>query len=201
MKKLFGPIVLVPAALAMLAGCSRGGGVRTADAAPARVDSARSMGQALAGFRQGLPAPAGLTGGEPSRGALVARFVRALERGDTADLVRMAVSRAEFAWLVYPTDPQSRPPYELEPGLMWFQAQTRNRTGVLRALRSFGGRPLRFAGYACDARPRVEGANRVWTGCRVHVAGPDGRPVSLRLFGAVLERGGRFKIQSYSNDL
>jgi hypothetical protein len=198
------PLVLASALAGALAGCSRGADVR-ADAPHEHqhmhVDSARPLAQAVAAFRARLgPAPTELRGGEASREALVRRFVRALERRDTAAFPAMAITPAEFAWLYYPNDPQSKPPYELEPGLMWFQIQTRNRTGVLRALRDYGGRPLRYAGHRCH-EPRMEGENRVWPGCRVTVAGPDGAPVTLRLFGAIVERGGRFKFVSYSNDI
>ncbi|MDB4949945.1 MAG: hypothetical protein JWM27_2594 [Gemmatimonadetes bacterium] len=182
----------------------REGAVRTVDAAPpaAHVDSVLPIAEALRRFRVGMgPAPVALTGGEASRDALVRRFVKALERTDTAALQRMAMDRAEFAWLYYPSNAQSRPPYELPPELMWFQTQLADRKGALRALRAYGGRPLRFRGYRCAPAPQVEGENRLWTGCRVDVADERGRRADLRLFGAILERGGRFKFASYSNDL
>jgi hypothetical protein len=70
--------------------------------------------------------------------------------------------------------------------------------GIGRALRRFGGERLVLRGYWCDAGPERQGPNLIWTGCVVRLdAAPDG----LRLFGAIIERAGRFKFLSYANAL
>lgn len=166
-----------------------------------RVDSAVDMRSALARFRTGLPRVDSLTYAARTRDELARRFVRALERSDTAALQRLVLSRAEFAWLYYPSNPQSRPPYELPADVMWFQTEMANRKGLVRALTRFGGRPLDFAGYACASEPETQGDNRVWTGCRLRVRAGQRGTSEIRLFGAVLERDSRFKIISYANDL
>ena len=107
---------------------------------------------------------------------------------------------AEWSWLYYPYDKLSKPPYELPPGMAWLQLQETNRKGVLRALRELGGHEIDFRGYTCDPEPEVEGDNRIWTGCRITLARDGTDPVTLPLFGAILERDGRFKILSYKND-
>ena len=165
------------------------------------VDSLVPIPVALERFREGLEEPTGLRSPYTSRDALVAAYVDILERADTLALEEIAVSRAEYAWLYYPSSIVSRPPYELPPELAWFQLQGENRIGALRALRDLGGRPLEYRGYECLPEPTVEGENRVWAGCVMTVRrnGEPG-PAPIKLFGSILERGGRFAILSFAND-
>jgi hypothetical protein len=194
-----GIVTFTLAAWIGVAGC-REGGAGEARAA-VRVDSARTVPQALTAFRAGLPETRALGGAfATDRDTLVARFVRALERADTAAFMPMMMSRAEFAWLYYATDPQARPPYELPPELMWAQTMAQGEKGISRALGRFGGRPLAFRGYAC-ARDERRGPNRVWSGCALDLATADGIRARVRLFGGIVERGGRYKIVSYANEL
>jgi hypothetical protein len=193
--------------IALVGGAALSGGITACgrDAARARVqaagvvDSIVPQGEALARFRKGLPEVDRLTGGAPSRDALVQRFVTALARGDTATLGDLLLTRAEFAWLYYPTNPQGLPPYSLPPGLMWDMHALQSAKGLRRALADFGGRPLGYAGYACDPDVSRQGQNVVAGPCtiRVGVGGTD----TLRLFGLIVERGGRHKFVSYANKL
>jgi hypothetical protein len=180
------------------AACDRG---TVARAAPVRVDSVVPRDVALARFREGLREPTGLSGGAASREALVGTFVRALERRDSATIAVLALDRAEFAWLYYPTSPEARPPYDLEPGLMWFLLEGRSRQGLTHLLEERGGRPLGYLEHACEGAPRLEGANSVWAPCVVVRLQAPGDTVGERLFGAIVERGGTFKFVSYANSL
>ncbi|MEP6691121.1 MAG: hypothetical protein ABJD07_08180 [Gemmatimonadaceae bacterium] len=167
------------------------------------VDSAIGRDESLRRFRADLAdRPTVLEGGETSRDALVHRFVAALATSDTPSLARMALTRAEFAYLFYETSPQSLPPYDLGAGLLWFQMQERNRAGIGRALKVLGGRRVTVSRYRCRPEPERQGDNLVWIGCTMRLGGavPDGI-TELPLFGAVIERAGRFKFLSYSNKL
>jgi hypothetical protein len=187
------------ALIVLAAGC-RAGKDGEAQAA-VRVDSAVAVTRALADFRRTVPETRELGGryaGNPD--SLVARFVTALERSDSAAFMPMMMDRAEFAWLYYADDPQSRPPYELPPDIMWFQRMQQGEKGITRALQKFGGRPLAYRGYAC-ADSATLGRNRVWRDCRLDVVDAAGERVKARLFGGIVERGGRYKILSYANEL
>jgi hypothetical protein len=165
------------------------------------VDSVIPIPVALARFRVDIPqALEGLHGGAPSRDSLVSALVGALARRDAPALEALTVGRAEYAYLYYPTTRISKPPYELPPGLAWFRLQEADRKGALRALRTLGGPGLRLLGYSCDGSPADEGENRVWSGCMVDLRKPDGSETRVRLFGAILERAGRFKVLSFEND-
>jgi len=177
-----------------VAAATRAADSRGRDAMDARLDSA------LRRLRRDLPPVARLADGEPTRDALVRRFVRAIERADTADLRRMTMTRAEFAYLYYPGSAYTRPPTRQDADLAWFLHLRDSEKGVSRALARYGAAPVAFAGYACDPVPITEGRNRLWHGCQVTLA-PRGDTLRLRLFGPILERDGVFKLHSFRNDL
>jgi hypothetical protein len=155
----------------------------------------------LARFREGLTAPGRLKGGATSRDDLVRRSIEALERRDTMALVGMTITRAEFAYLYYPTSPEALPPYDLDPGLSWFMLQENGRKGLLRALADRGGRPLGYLGYRCDGTPSQHGGNAVWGPCLVRRVQAPGDTLEERLFGPIVEREGVFKFLSFANKL
>ena len=84
---------------------------------------------------------------------------------------------------------------------MWFMLDGNSRKGIVRAFDERGGRPLRYVGYACEGAPSRQGANTVWGPCVVRRLQSPGDTVSERLFGPIVERGGRFKFVSYANKL
>jgi len=181
------------------AACGNDGKAGPAQAAT-RVDSAVSRETELARFRDGLGEPAALAGGAASRDALVRAFVRALESRDTSALAALLLTRAEFAYLYYPTNPEAQPPYNLSPGLMWFMLEGRSRRGLTQALEQRSGQPLRYAGYSCAASQR-QGENTVWTGCTVRRHQAGAAVIDEMLFGPIIERGGQYKFVSYANKL
>jgi hypothetical protein len=195
-------VLLAAAFLPTLAACARERpSGADAPATPTTVDSVVPRAVALERFRAGLDRVDSLSGGAPSRDALVRRFVRALEARDTAALAAMVLTRQEFAWIYYPTNAQGLPPYDLAPELMWFTLVENSRKGLAHALEERGGRRLGFAGYSCDPTPSREGANTVWGPCPIRRVQAAGDTISERLFGLVIERGGRFKFVSLANRL
>lgn len=152
--------------------------------------------QATAGDR-----PAGLSGGAPSRSALVAAFVRAVEGNDTTTLARLVIDRGEFGHLIYPGSPNAKPPYRQSPEVVWLQRSASTGKGTSRLLARFGGRPLGFAGHSCPTPPDRQGTNTVWSGCVVRRLDAAGDTIRLRMFGPIVEHGGRFKFLSLTNGL
>lgn len=195
---LFLLAILAPA----LAACDRTRGASAATPGqPAHVDSVVPHDVALARFRTGLDTVDALAGGLPSRDALVRRYVHALQARDTAALVALSLTAQEFAWIYYPTNAQGLPPYDLSPQLMWFLLQENSRKGLLRSLQERGGRSLGFLGYRCDSLPSREGRNTLWGPCTIRRLQAPGDTVEERLFGLILERGGRFKFVGFANKL
>jgi hypothetical protein len=165
------------------------------------VDSILPIEDALRRFREGLPVVTALEGGAPTRDELVRRFATAVERGDSTALRRLALTPSEFAYLVYPSSPYTRPPFRQQPEVVWMLQRQAGETGARRLLDRHGGRALGYDGYACAAEPVVEGENRLWRECAVRYRRADGATVSGRLFGVIVERDGRFKFVNYANDL
>jgi len=150
-------------------------------------------------FREGLAEPGGLERGAASRQALVRGFVRAVERADTAAVRRMIVSRAEFAYLYYPSTEFTHPPRRMSPALLWFLTMQESEKGIGRLFARRAGKPLGYISSRCAPEPRVEGANRLWDRCTVTVR-TDGGTKEERLFSTIIERDGRFKFVSYQNE-
>lgn len=169
---------------------------------PVHIDSIFPIDEEIRRFRATIDTqPVELGGGAAgSVTELVARFRAALERSDTAALRSLIIDRAEFAHLYYPHTVYTREPYELPPGLVWFQIQQNGEKGILRALRLYGGTTGMLGEHTCEPEPVAEGPNRLWQECTVSVRSGDDIE-SKRVFGSVLERDGRFKFVSYANDL
>ena len=193
--------VLACIAIVFLTACGRADGAPAEIArVPVHVDSIFPPEEELLRFRAGLRAPRGLSGGAGSREALVRAFASALTDADTVALRGLVLDRAEFAWLYYPTSPVSREPTYLSPALLWFQVQANGEKGIVRALQRYAGTDFRYVSHACEAQPKTQGENRLWEACTVtFTAG--GETWTRRLFGSVIERGERFKLVSYANDL
>jgi hypothetical protein len=167
------------------------------------IDSVIPIEEALRQFQADIPEPiTNFSHGAPSKDALVRKFIEGIAQRDTASLARLTMSRAEFAYLYYPNHPQSKPPYELPPQLMWFQMTVNSEKGLRRALRDFGGRQLQ-ARYTCADSAKIQNENRVWTRCVIEL--PQSQEAegakAIALFSAIIERQGVYKFLSYSNSL
>jgi hypothetical protein len=166
------------------------------------VDSILSVEEEIRRFQATLGArPSNLGNGATTRAALVARFVRAIERNDTTTLRQLVVDRDEFGYLIYPTSPSVAPPYRQSPDLVWLMRSAATEKAITRLMARFGSLPLRFAGFSCPAQSERQGENTIWSACVVRRAGDDGDTISLRMFGSIIERAGRFKFLSLSNGL
>jgi hypothetical protein len=187
-----------------LCACSADHSRRPADSSPGAIateDTVLSVEGALQKFREGLPHRVELTNAATGREELAKRFVSALAAHDTTVLASLHITPAEFAWLYYPDNPISQPPYSLPAGIAWFELQGNSETGLRRALREYGGRRLAYRRLDCPEDPVRYGRNILWNRCIVRVRDESGTETRLRLFATIVERDGRFKIASAANDL
>lgn len=171
---------------------------------PARqavIDSVFPIEEEIRRFAASLDSvPTALYEGAASREELVQRFIRAVEARDADEFSRLVLQRDEFIGLYYPHTRYTARPYELAPALLWFQMENPSSRGLSRLLARLGGRDLEFQRLTCPEAPLVEEQNRIWEHCTVRVRGADGPHAERRLFGAMLERGGRWKFLSYANE-
>lgn len=172
--------------VALLAGCSRVG-----DAPSAPPEQLRAFTADLA------EQPRTFAGGAPSLEALAAQFTRAVQRRDTATVAALHLSRAEFAYLVYPTHPQAQPPYSLPPDVMWMMTEAESAKGLGNAVARLAEHSVSVDQVACDGVSR-QGVNQVHFGC-VAIARASRNRGGIRLrLGPIVERGGQFKFASFA---
>jgi hypothetical protein len=165
------------------------------------VDSILPPQEELRRFRAavGGDSAKAFVGGSATREALVRRFVAALVANDTAELRAMAVHAREFADLYYPESPYAHPPYRQSPSLAWRLIQDPSTSGLTKLVRRLGGTPMTYVRHECDPKVLREGLSNRYAGCLVTVRDAKGETATRRYFGSILERGGRFKFLSYTN--
>ena len=186
------------------AGCSSGDattsrGEPVVDSPRILVDSVFPVEEEIRRFKltRGLGASYTLRDGASTREELVAAFIDALARADTARLSRMALDAGEFIDLYYPTSIFARPPYKQSPELRWFLLHQNSAKGLARLLQRYGGADSGYRGFQCSVS-EPEGDNLIWDRCTVTWT-PHREPV--RLFSTIIERDGHFKFVSFANDL
>ena len=187
--------------LALLAACTpdvRERRVATVSAGV--VDSALPMEEQLRRFRATVAdTVTGLRGGSATREALVRRAVRAMTLADTAVVLGLTLTPAEFGWLYYAGSRLARPPYELPPALAWFQIRGNTEADLRRAITHVRDGGARYLSHEC-ASLRVEGANRIHSSCRVRLRrGSHATRETAVLFGSIVERDGQFKFLGMAN--
>ncbi len=134
-----------------------------------------------------------------SRDELVERLAAAIAANDAVTLQRAVVTVREFIDLVYPESPNTKAPYRQAPGLVWTMITEPSNSGRRRLLAKLGGKPLAITSVSCSQPPETQGRNRLWSGCSVRYTSGSDAPRDGRLFGAIIERDGRFKFMSLSN--
>ncbi len=193
-------------AIAVLMACQPAGS-RTAAKDPAAppaskgiVDSILPIPVLLERFRTGRTEATALgAGARETRDALVQAFIHAAVARDSVALDAMALDAAEFAWLYYPRHVYSSAPYELPPATFWQLIQGNSMKGRTRLLQRLGDTDLKLQRYDCTASTEVREPIREWKDCRARII-LGGAPQELKLFGSIVEIGGRFKFVSFAND-
>jgi hypothetical protein len=159
------------------------------------VDSILPAAEALARFRVGLDSVTSLDG-PASRDELFRQFASALLHKDRRALQSLAITRAEYAYLVYPDSRVSRPPFRQPPEVAWLLLQAQSNGSLTKVIAR--AQRVDLAGYRCES-PESDGPVRVWRGCVVS-ARLDGHSRDLRLFDAIVEHGGRYKFAGFDSD-
>jgi hypothetical protein len=169
---------------------------------PVHVDSVFPIEEEIRRFRATLTEqPRELsTDALRDRDQLVNAFVRAIERSDALAAARLMITKAEFAYLYFEHSKYTRPPYKMSPALLWFLTVQDSEKGLSRALAAYAGSGITLRHHHCAPEPSLEGPNRIWRDCTLELQDSRGTIMTKRWFGAILERDGRYKFLSFSND-
>lgn len=189
--------------ISLTGGESRNATASELESAPTYIDSIFPIEEEIRRFRAAIGAPVtALSGGAESRDALVANFRQALEAEDRAALTSLVLSVEEFAYLYYQHTKYTAKPYEMAPGLVWFQLDSYGERGLDRAIARFGGTALLGdGGYRCPEATEPLGESVLWGGCVVEILDGSGGTAEMTLFGEIMELGGVFKFVSYGNGI
>lgn len=176
--------------------------VASREASTGVIDSILPMAEYERRFRGNLTEVTELSGGEATPKRLAEKVLAAIAEHDTAALAELSLSRAEFAWLVFPEHLYRNPPYELDPALFWLQIQQGSSKGAGKLLQRFGGTSPALHDVNCqpDTLQIKRPARIRLLSCTVRI-GENDKLLEGRLFGSVVELDGRLKLLSYANDL
>lgn len=124
----------------------------------------------------------------------------ALAAKDVGRLQSLAVSEGEFSATIWPELPSSRPEVNLPLPYAWGTLQQNSQAGLAMTLDAHAGRRYRL--QRVEAGPTVTryASFVIHRDVVVVVEDPAGAWQRLRLFGSLLEQGGRWKIFSYVVD-
>lgn len=144
--------------------------------------------------------PAPLEGASASPEALAAAVLDGFARKDRAALERLVISRQEFIDHVWPVLPASRPERNLSPQFVWDDLSGKSRLHLARNLTLPLPAGVRVSGIEFRGETTRYGALTIHRESVLTVTDLQGRPATLRLFGSMLERDGRYKVFSYVTD-
>ena len=144
-------------------------------------------------------APGPLSLAHDSKDAAAEAFLRSLAARDRATLSGMAVSESEFLKYVWPALPASRPDVGMPAGRAWADQAQRNAAYLSQTLAEHGGLEYRLLAVTFAGETTDYGAYQIHRETTLDVRGPNG-PATLRLFGSLMESGGRWKIYSFVVD-
>jgi hypothetical protein len=132
----------------------------------------------------------------------VARAVLdALNRRDVAALERFSVTEDEFRRLVWPKQPAARPGRNIPWDYVWRDLAGKSRIQVRARAREWPverGFTLVEVGFRGDTTDYE--AYRIFRESQVTLRDRDGALTRTRMFGALIEQRGRFKVFSYVVD-
>jgi hypothetical protein len=133
--------------------------------------------------------------------AVAEAVVAALDARDVRALERLSVNEHEFRQLVWPRQPAARPERNIPWEYAWRSLAARSRHQLRGRLSEWAGGQrftvvgLKFAGESTDY-----GAYRVHRRSVVTLRDAAGHLENFRVFGSLIEQGGRYRVFSYVVD-
>lgn len=146
------------------------------------------------------PSSRPLANTEASPSALASAILDALTRRDADRLQALALDEREFREHVWPELPASRPERNLPISYVWGDLNQKSQASLGRVLAAQGGKGYALVSLAFSAGTTPYKTFVVHRKAVVTVRDGAGAQTDLRLFGSVIEQGGRFKVFSFVTD-
>jgi len=143
--------------------------------------------------------PIPLTPSYESKDAAVSAFLQALAARDRDTLMAQAVSQSEFLKHIWPALPASRPDVGMPADRAWTEQAQRNANFLAQTLGEHGGRRYELVAASFKGSPTTYGSFTIHPKTTLDIRDEFGVR-EVRLFGSMIESGGRWKIYSFVVD-
>ncbi len=134
-----------------------------------------------------------------SKDAAVTAFLQALAARDTNALSQQVVNETEFLKHIWPALPASRPDVGMPAERAWAEQSQRNATFLAQTLAQHGGQRLELVAVSFGSPATTYGSFTIHPEATLDVRDTGGVR-EVRLFGSMIESGGRWKIYSFVVD-
>lgn len=134
-----------------------------------------------------------------SKDAAVVAFLQALAARDAEALSQQVVNETEFLKHIWPALPASRPDVGMPADRAWAEQAQRNATFLAQTLAQHGGRRYELVAASFGGAATTYGRFTIHPEAALDVRDAGGVR-EVRLFGSMIESGGRWKIYSFVVD-
>jgi hypothetical protein len=129
--------------------------------------------------------------------ALAQAVVDGLNRKDPAMLERLALTEDEFRELVWPRQPAARPGRNIPWDYVWKDLSVKSRWQLRGRLAAWPAAPVAVEAVTFDGDTTDYDSYRVMRKSKVTLRDASGQRTTVRLFGSIIEQGGRYKVFSF----
>lgn len=151
----------------------------------------------ITGRRAAAPVDMEVTGGARSPEALARLLLEALQVGDEHALHALRLTRAEFATILWPEIPESRPVTHITVEDGWEMSIAQSVAGVSRAVGSYGWHRLELVRLESSEAVAYRNFSLLRRVVLVCTDGSTGADVRLEFAPSFLERHGRYKVVTF----
>lgn len=124
----------------------------------------------------------------------------AIERRDADALRALALNKEEFTEHVWQELPAARPERNLSSSFVWGDLNQKSNLTLRQTLAAHGGKKYEFISLRYLGETTQYDSYLVHRESELTVKDADGTERQIRVFGSVLEKGGRYKVFSFVAD-
>jgi hypothetical protein len=141
-----------------------------------------------------------LVNSHESSKALARAVLAAIEKHDAGSLHALALNKEEFTDHVWPELPAARPERNLSSSFVWGDLNQKSNIMLRGTLAAHGGKKYALVSIRSLGETTEYDSYRVHRESELTVKEADGTERQIRVFGSMIEKGGRYKVFSYVID-